>query len=543
MLAQTQNDDTESKVFESCPPSRRFLWSAHPARAIAESWAWGFAILFLLRRLAGNVIPAVMGNGWFVLAGMAGMWAVLRTRLARDAWWRQGLVELGIGFALSVSMFVGIMGPIHLLHWEAAWQIAFVSDFPAIALMLGIGPGYVGMRVLVRLWLYWNRLRRRRMLWALTHAHLIVVLIIMSLWAVAVVILSPLGEILKNDSQVNGFWAALISDLLVTFFPAAMVVLFVTAFVLAVVLPPSALLSFLVARKTTRRLEALATATGALRGGEYATRVAVSGEDEVAQLQSNFNAMAEELETTLGDLKAERDKVAQLLRARQTLIASVSHELRTPVATVRGYLDSIQARGAAPDTLAPDLVVIETEILHLQRLIDDLFTLSRSEVEALTLDLQSVALGTVVQRRLDTLAPLAWERERIKLVAEMPENLPPVQADEGRLDQILTNLLRNALRHTPPGGIIVVHAEAESNVVRLDVCDTGEGIAPEELAHIWERFYRGEGARSQDQHGAGLGLALVKELAQAMGGSVDVQSVVGEGSCFSVCLPQGDVAP
>ncbi len=520
---------------------RRFLWSVHPARAIIEAWLWGFAILFLLWRLAGDVIPAVMGNGWFVLAGAAGMWAVLRARLAGGAWWRQGLEELGIGFALSVGMFVGIMGPVYLLHWESTWQIAFVDDFPVIALMWGIGPGFVGMRVLVRLYLYWNRLRRRRMLWAMTHAHLIVVLIIMSLWAVAMVILSPLGEILRYDSQVSGFWTALISNLLVTFFPATMIVLFVTAFVLTVVLPPSALLSFLVARKTTRRLEALAAATGALRSGEYATRVAVSGEDEVAQLQSNFNAMAEELESTLRDLEAERDKVAQLLRERQTLIASVSHELRTPVATARGYLESIRARGAAPDTLAPDLAVIEAEILQLQRLIDDLFTLSRSEVEALTLNLRSIALGAVVQRRLDTLAPLAWERERIKLVAEMPKGLAPVRADEGRLDQILTNLLRNALRHTPPGGIIVVRAEADANVVRLDVCDTGAGIAPEELAHIWERFYRGEEARAQDQNGAGLGLALVKELAQAMGGSVDVQSVVGQGSCFSVYLPRGDV--
>ncbi|MCP4548575.1 MAG: hypothetical protein GY835_19135, partial [bacterium] len=121
---------------------RRFLWSAHPVRAIVEAWLWGFAILFLLWRLAGNVIPAVMGNGWFVLAGMAGMWAVLRARLAGGAWWQQGLEELGIGFALSVSMFVGIMGPVYLLHWESTWQIAFVDDFPVIALMWGIGPGF-----------------------------------------------------------------------------------------------------------------------------------------------------------------------------------------------------------------------------------------------------------------------------------------------------------------------------------------------------------------------------------------------------------------
>jgi signal transduction histidine kinase len=519
--------------------SRRFLWSAHPARATIEAWVWGFAILFLLWRLAGTVIPSVMGNGWFVLAGMAGTWAVLRARIPTGAWWQRVLRELGVGLALSLTMVAGIVGPVYLLHWEAAWQAAFASDFPSVVLMLGVGPGFVVARGMVHLWFYWNRLRRRRMLWALTHAHLVVVVIIMSLWAVVLLILSPLKEILSYDPQSGSFWAALASDLLVTFFPAAMAVLFIMAFVLVVVLPPSALLSFLVARKTTRRLEDLARATGALRGGDYATRVAVSGEDEVAQLQSNFNAMAEALETTLHDLEAERDKVSQLLRERRALVASVSHELRTPVATVRGYLESIQARDATAETLSHDLGVMGTEILHLQRMLDDLFTLSKVEVEALTLDPRSITLDAIVQRRLAALAPLAWERECVEMVAEMPEGLPPVLADEGRLDQILTNLLRNALRHTPPGGIIVVRAEAEADFVRLDVCDTGEGIAPEALPHIWERFYRGEETRAQDRQGAGLGLALVREFTEAMGGAVDVQSLVGEGCCFTVWLPRG----
>jgi signal transduction histidine kinase len=524
-----------------CEPgklSRRFLWSARPARAIAESWVWGFALLFLLWRLAGNVIPTVMGNGWLALAGTAGMWAVLRARIPTGVWWRCILWELGAGLALSLSMVAGIIGPIYLMHWEAAWRAAFASISPAVLLMLGVGPGFVVARGLVHLWIYWDQLRRHRMSWALTHSHLVVVVIIMSLWALILLVFSPLKEMLRYDPQSGSLWAALAYDLLVTFFPAAVAVLLVMVFVLVLVLPPSALLSFLVARKTTRRLEDLAEVTGALCGGDYATRVAVSGEDEVAQLQSDFNAMAEALESTLHGLKAERDKVTQLLCARQVLVANVSHELRTPVATVRGYLESIQTRDAGPETLAPDLAAMETEVLHLQRMLDDLFTLSKVEVEALTLDLQTVVVDVVVQRRIAALAPLAWERGCIEMIAEMPEDLPPVYVDQGRLDQILTNLLRNALRHTPPGGIIVVRAAAQADLVRLEVCDTGTGIAPEELAHIWERFYRGEEARMQDRHGAGLGLALVKELTEAMGGTVGVQSIVGQGSCFTVGLPR-----
>jgi signal transduction histidine kinase len=123
-------------------------------------------------------------------------------------------------------------------------------------------------------------------------------------------------------------------------------------------------------------------------------------------------------------------------------------------------------------------------------------------------------------------------------VAELPDDLPAAQADPTRLEQVLANLLRNAVRHTPPGGIVAVMAAAEAGAVRVEVRDTGEGIKPEELPHIWERFYRGRDSRSDADGSAGLGLALVKELTEAMGGTVGVESVVGKGSCFTVRLPK-----
>jgi signal transduction histidine kinase len=480
-----------------------------------------------------------MGNGWLVLAGTAGMWATLRMRLPTGSWKRQLFWEAGIGLTFGLIMAVGIVGLGTLLGLVDAWEASnFHSSLVPALLMLGIGPGFLVSRGMVRVWLLWDRLRRQRMVWSLTHAHLVVVVIVMALWVVFLVILGPLQGMVIPDDQIEGFWSALVSNVFVTLFPAAMVGLLVTFVMLVVVLPPSALLSFLVARKTTRRLETLTSGTAALRDGAYGTRIAVEGEDEVAQLQSDFNAMAETLEATLRDLEAERDKVAHLLASRQTLIASVSHELRTPVATVRGYLDSMRRRDLTHETLEHDLDIMEREILRLQRLIDDLFTLSRAEVEALTLDVQPVEVGPLIERRLEALAPLAWERERIEMVAEVPRDAPPVFVDEGRLDQILTNLLRNAMRHTPPGGIIVVHVEAEKDRLRIQVCDTGEGIAPEDRPHIWERFYRGAEARTQDRQGAGLGLPLVKELTEAMGGAVGVISRAGEGSCFYITLPR-----
>ena len=249
--------------------------------------------------------------------------------------------------------------------------------------------------------------------------------------------------------------------------------------------------------------------------------------------------MADDLGRTLGELQAERDKVTSLLQSRRDLIANVSHELRTPVATIRGYLEStLDGRDEEPPKLQHDLEVMEREVGQLQMLIEDLFTLSRAEVGELVLACEPVDVGAIVRRMVDTVAPLAWQSGRVEVVAQVPRDLPSALADERRLEQVLSNLLHNGVRHTPPGGIVAVIASAEQDAIRIEVRDTGEGIPSEDLPYVWERFYRGESARAEDSRGAGLGLALVKELTEAMGGAVEVESVVGQGSCFTVRLPR-----
>jgi len=267
--------------------------------------------------------------------------------------------------------------------------------------------------------------------------------------------------------------------------------------------------------------------------------VTVQGEDEVAQLQADFNAMAECLEQTLRDLEHERDAVSQLLVSRRQLVVSVSHELRTPVATVRATLESMLGRqqGALAPALRRDLQVMQGEIERLHRLIDDLFALSQVEAGQLALDLDSVDVSPLIRRIVDAMAPLAWEASRVQVVAEIPDALPSARIDPSRLEQVLANLVRNGTRHTPPGGIVAVMASIEGDWVRVDVRDTGEGIPPQDLPRIWERFFRGERARAEDQRGIGLGLALVKELTEAMGGSAAVESTLGQGSCFTIRLP------
>jgi signal transduction histidine kinase len=286
----------------------------------------------------------------------------------------------------------------------------------------------------------------------------------------------------------------------------------------------------------------LATAARELSAGDLAARVPVDGEDEVAQLQTTFNTMAGDLERTLCDLQAERDRVSGLLAARRQLVASVSHELRTPIATVRGYLESaLRQNGAVPADLRIDLESMEGEVARLQRLIEDLFTLSRAEVGRLELRPEPTDAGAVVRRLVDTTAPLAWRQRRVQVLAEVESDLPSAHADAQRLEQIVSNLLGNAVRHTPPGGLVAAAVVAEADAIRVEIRDTGEGIAPEDLPRVFERFYRGRNGHGDGENGAspgaGLGLALTKELAEAMGGSVEATSVPGEGSRFTVRLP------
>jgi len=260
--------------------------------------------------------------------------------------------------------------------------------------------------------------------------------------------------------------------------------------------------------------------------------------------------MADKLEGTLRDLQSERDRVAQLLQSRRELIANVSHELRTPVATVRALLDSVLERGQdTSPSLQHDLTVVQSEVTRLQGLIDDLFTLSRAEAGGLALDCRATDVSSVVKRMVEAIKPLAWQSGRVEVVADIPQDLPPAHADVERLEQVLANLLRNGVRHTPPGGIVAAIASAEAasaetacaetEQVVIEVRDTGHGIVPDDLPYIWERFYRGQNGVAHDsvaRDGAGLGLAIVKDLIEAMGGSVSVESTVGQGSRFVVRL-------
>jgi signal transduction histidine kinase len=342
-----------------------------------------------------------------------------------------------------------------------------------------------------------------------------------------------------------GYWRA------VFFVGAAVVAVMAAASLFA--LPSAGLVGYLLSRRLVGRLERLGQAVEALAAGDLTRRVDEGAADEVGRLARRFNNMADRLAATVGELEAAQRRTEAALQAKRELVANVSHELRTPLASIRGHTESLLMQSAdagaatSADGTAPadpdaaqrraDLAVIHRQTEQLSRLIDDLFTLSTAEAGALPLALEPVRLGEVVEEVAASVRPAAHRERRVTLVTEVAPDLPPALADRRRVVQVLANLVRNALRHTPEGGLVALRAERREDRAWVAVEDTGVGIPPERLAHVFERFYRGDDARDRASGGAGLGLAIVRELVEAMGGDVAAESTPGQGSRFSFRLP------
>jgi signal transduction histidine kinase len=513
------------------------LLSVHPLQGLIEAYLVGLLILALTSHLEGLVDPFVVQTAMFFLCGSCGMWAVLRIRLPEQNWFWRTVFDGLTGCLLGLVMLIGIRQTGNLFHWDAIWRLTTWTE-DQINVVLGFtSVGYFFARVFVRLWLRWNAMRKKRMLWSITNAHLMVAIAFALFFIVLFFLVTPYSSTASRIMQeTRDPMASVATSLLVTFFPVASLIVIGLVATLCVILPPSAVFSYFVSKRITRRLESLTVTTASLRAGDYSARVTVDGEDEIARLQSDFNAMADRLSTTLRDLNTEKNNTAQILQSRRDLIASVSHELRTPVATLRAAIETMLDRWdvTPPEENRRKVALMESEIRQLSGLIDDLFTVSQSDVDNLSLECVPTDLPPLINQVVDGFSPLAWQSGRVEVTAQVAETLPPVIVDPRRMQQVLLNLLRNGARHTPPGGIVVVSAEQAGGVMRIDVRDTGEGISPDDLGHIFERFYRGSNAT---QENAGLGLALVKELVEAMGGWINVESKPGEGSCFSLNQP------
>jgi len=279
------------------------------------------------------------------------------------------------------------------------------------------------------------------------------------------------------------------------------------------------LLGFIISRALTAPLSHLAQAARALAARDWKHRVKVSGTDEVAQVGRAFNDMASELE--------------RIEIVRRNLVADIAHELRTPLTVMQGNLQAML------DEVYPlersEIATLYDEARFLTRLVDDLRELSLADAGQLPLKRQALDVAPIL-RTVATHFSLAAQAQNIQLDVNIDETLPLVCADADRLAQVLRNLLANALRYTPSGGHIQVTTASHTHLC-ISVSDTGKGIAADDLAHVFERFYRVEKARTRAQSSTGLGLAICKAWIEAMGGEVGAESVVGQGSRFWFTLP------
>lgn len=280
-------------------------------------------------------------------------------------------------------------------------------------------------------------------------------------------------------------------------------------------------LSVYLTRRLGHSVAAVASAAAEVASGRYDARL---GDPhlgaELDQLAAAFNDMAGRLQETE--------------QTRRRMLGDLAHELRTPLAVLEGYLEGIEDGVATTD--ARTLGLMRAQTGRLARLAEDVADVSRAEEGQVPLERRPVDVAVLVRAGAES-ARLRYDEKGVALDADPAPGLV-VDGDVERLGQVLGNLLDNALRHTPPGGAVSVVARAEDGRVVLEVADTGEGIAPEHLGHVFERFYRADHARDRAGGGSGIGLAISKALVEAHGGRIQVTSAgAGEGATFRVELP------
>lgn len=284
----------------------------------------------------------------------------------------------------------------------------------------------------------------------------------------------------------------------------------------------SVLLFLVSTRYLVKPIERLTEATKRIALGQYDLRLPDRRRDEIGQLAAHFRRMSGELE--------------RVDKSRQQFVADVSHEIQTPLTSIRGFAAALADPSLPQETRAEYISVIAEESDRLSKLSRQLLTLSALEQAADGLDRRAVGLRDRLRQTLQMLE-WQWRDKDIAVTLGVPADLTAA-GDELLLDQVWMNLLANAIKHTPPGGRIQVRGERRGGEVEIVVADSGAGIETQHLSRLFDRFYRADPSRERASGGAGLGLAIVKRIVLLHGGSIEAASVQGEGSTFTVRLPQ-----
>lgn len=293
------------------------------------------------------------------------------------------------------------------------------------------------------------------------------------------------------------------------------------AIALAVATFLSVITSRLLAGRITRRLDGLADAATALAGGDVSARAPEEGDDEVTGVAKSFNAMA-------GDLE-------ELAVREREFLMSVGHDLRTPLTTIAGYAEVLEEGGLDDAETARIAGVLATETSRLRRLVEDLMLLARLEAREFTLEAEHVDVSEHVREVTEGFRPRADEA-RVRLTADI-EQTGLTLTDPDRIGQVLANLIENALRYSPEAGRVTVRVRRIGEEVEIAVADTGSGIDEADLSRVFEKFYVARHYRRVRPEGSGLGLSIVQQLVDALGGRVVVTSRIGQGTTVWVRLP------
>ncbi len=361
---------------------------------------------------------------------------------------------------------------------------------------------------------------RRNLSAKLFLSYLIVILVGVIVLAGAVQIQTPAAlqrHIEKMETHI-GADPALAEDLRINFIDA---INEITTTAMIVSLAVAIAVSLFTSRRIVEPIRAMMRASREIAAGRFDRRVIVPGEDELGELARSFNQMAEELETTE--------------QRRLNLIADVAHELRTPLTNIRTMLDALTDGVLSADASAYD--TMSKEVRRLQRLVHDLQELSRAEAGQMSIHPEPVSPDTLISGVVDRLA-LQFHDKGVALHVALAPDLPPVLADPARITQVLVNILGNALQYTPEGGEVWISAKQRGDEVQFLVRDTGRGIPPEDLSHIFERFYRVDKSRARASGGSGIGLTISKHIVEAHGGRIWAASEgAGQGSAFGFTLP------
>lgn len=379
----------------------------------------------------------------------------------------------------------------------------------------------------------WNTLRRRSMTLNLTQTLSLIVLGLPMLMVMGFIIVNAFinrRETTYAYALPVTFLGKFFTSVATQLFPLTSITAGVGVFAVLLALPFVFLLSWGIAKHYTRRLKYLVESVKQMKTGDLHVRVVIDGEDEISRLSTDFNEMAAALETSQQELIEKQEKISTLLASQKDWLLKISHELRTPITTLKAVLESTPPENL--DEINQRTRILQQEVDGLHRLIEDLFALTQSEHAQLSLQMASFQILEDLNPLLSPLQSYAWEEKRIEMVINFDLSPTLIHVDRMRLSQVLHNIIHNAVRYTPRGGVISIRASRMEDQILLTIQDTGEGIPADLIEKVWDPFQK-----HPRSSGAGIGLTLSKELIQSMGGTIEVKSEPNCGACFEIKFP------